>query len=63
MVVKKQAGNTATTVTFPRTELLVVEPPETDAAEYQLPEGFEGTENIRPLFDKDHTVLTTNNQN
>lgn len=31
-------------------------PPETDAAEYQLPEGFEGTEHVRPLFDKDHML-------
>ncbi|XP_022111291.1 uncharacterized protein LOC110990548 [Acanthaster planci] len=53
---KKQAGMTAITVTFPRTELLVVEPPASEAVEYQLPEGFEGTESQRPLFDKDHQL-------
>ena len=56
VAVKKQAGSSATLVTFPHRELLVVVPPETDAAEYQLPEGFEGTERARPLFDKDHMV-------
>ncbi|XP_071808816.1 uncharacterized protein [Asterias amurensis] len=56
VAVKKQAGSSATLVTFPHRELLVVVPPETDAAEYQLPDGFEGTERARPLFDKDHMM-------
>ncbi|XP_038060132.1 uncharacterized protein LOC119731158 [Patiria miniata] len=53
---KKQAGVTATSITFARTELLVVEPPAAEAAGYQLPSEFQGTEDQRPLFDKDHQM-------